>query len=67
MNIEKYLKTVLLNALNELDIKISFDDIVIERSRDEKHGDYATNIAMQLAKPLKKGSTRYRKNNYFKY
>ncbi|MGI6675529.1 MAG: arginine--tRNA ligase [Bacilli bacterium] len=54
MNIEKYLKTVLLNALNELDIKISFDDIVIERSRDEKHGDYATNIAMQLAKPLKK-------------
>jgi arginyl-tRNA synthetase len=54
MNIEKYLKTVLINALNELDIKISFDDIVIERSRDEKHGDYATNIAMQLAKPLKK-------------
>lgn len=54
MNIEKYLKTVLLNALNKLDIKISFDDIVIERSRDEKHGDYATNIAMQLAKPLKK-------------
>lgn len=54
MNIEKHLKTVILNALNELDIKISFDDIVIERSRDEKHGDYATNIAMQLAKPLKK-------------
>ena len=49
MNIEKHLKTVILNALNELDIKISFDDIVIERSRDEKHGDYATNIAMQLA------------------
>lgn len=28
-------------------------DVVIERTRDKQHGDFACNIAMQLAKPLK--------------
>ncbi len=27
------------------------DDIVVERPRDRTHGDYATNVAMRLAKP----------------
>ena len=26
----------------------------VERARDAKHGDYASNLAMQLAKPLRR-------------
>lgn len=33
---------------------ISLDDIVIEIPKDKAHGDYATNIAMKLARVLKK-------------
>ncbi len=32
---------------------INIPKIQVERTRDAKHGDYATNIAMLLAKPLK--------------
>lgn len=39
-----------LAALPELDT-IS---VIVERARDSKHGDFATNVAMQLAKPARK-------------
>ena len=35
-----------------LEITIQKDDIKIEYSRDASHGDFATNIAMVLAKTL---------------
>ncbi len=37
----------------ELDAEVP-RDIHIERTRTREHGDYATNIAMQLAKPARK-------------
>lgn len=36
------------------DKKIKASDVIIERPKDESHGDYATNVAMQLSKELGK-------------
>lgn len=54
MNVSLYLQTKLKNALVKLDIDFALESIVIERSKDFLHGDYASNIAMQLTKLLKK-------------
>jgi len=54
MNVSLYLQTKLKNALIKLDIDFALESIVIERSKDFLHGDYASNIAMQLTKLLKK-------------
>ena len=32
--------------------ELSVDDLVLERPRNRDHGDWASNIAMKLAKPL---------------
>jgi arginyl-tRNA synthetase len=52
MDINLHLKTLIHDALKGIGVSYALDDITIERSRDEKHGDYASNIAMQLAKTL---------------
>ncbi len=52
--IEKYLKQLIAKASLDLGINVDPAQIVIETSKDEKHGDFATNIAMQLARSLKK-------------
>ncbi len=52
--IEKYLKALIAKASLELGYEVSIDQIVIETSKDEKHGDFATNIAMQLARTVRK-------------
>lgn len=52
MDINLHLKTLIHDALSRIGVSYALDDITIERSRDEKHGDYASNIAMQLAKTL---------------
>ncbi len=52
--IEKYLKALIAKASDEVGYAVDVDQIVIETSKDEKHGDFATNIAMQLARPLRK-------------
>ncbi len=44
------LKKALLPLLKECGIDANENDIVIERSRDTAHGDYATNCAMKFAK-----------------
>lgn len=51
MEITEIIKKGLGLALSELDI--AFDgDIHLEHPKDLSHGDYATNIAMVLAKQL---------------
>ena len=35
------------------DNTVNVDNIRIDRTKDRAHGDFATNIAMLLAKPLK--------------
>lgn len=52
MTIELTLKTKIREAFQQLSITLEFDQIVIERSKEKIHGDYATNIAMQMAKTL---------------
>lgn len=54
MNVSQYLQTKIKAALDKLDVVFDLQNIVIELSKDPAHGDYATNIAMQLTRILKK-------------
>ncbi len=51
---EEKLKLAIKDSLLKLGIETSLDSIIIERSKEKIHGDYATNIAMKSAKILKK-------------
>jgi len=50
MDILDSLKVNLQNAFKELGHDVSLNDIVIEHSKDESHGDFATNCAMKLSR-----------------
>ncbi|MFK5970400.1 MAG: arginine--tRNA ligase [Candidatus Marithrix sp.] len=50
---KQHLQQLFTNALEQLDINQNID-IRLERTRDTKHGDFACNIAMILAKKLHK-------------
>ena len=52
--IDIYLQTIVKDAAEKLGITLALENIVIETSKDSSHGDYATNIAMQLARSLRK-------------
>ncbi len=52
MTIEMTLKTKIQEAFRALSITLELDQIVIERSKGKIHGDYATNVAMQMARTL---------------
>ena len=41
-----------LDARGASDTSIGLEDVVLERPRNRDHGDWASNIAMKLAKPL---------------
>jgi arginyl-tRNA synthetase len=50
-----YLKQILTEALKSFDLDESdWPDIQVEKPRDPSHGDAATNLALMLAKPLRK-------------
>ncbi len=53
MSVEMELKKCIQKALNQLGIILPFEQIIIERSKEKIHGDYATNIAMQMARTLR--------------
>src|SRR3954465_1308215 len=53
MNSADVLRAELVRAARSLGVSEGVEPVV-ERPRDEGHGDLATNLAMQLAKPLKK-------------
>ena len=52
LDIEMHLKNLLLKAFEKLDVVINVDKIIIEKSKEKTHGDYASNVAMQMAKVL---------------
>ncbi len=54
MSNEKELQTILAEAAKKLGLEVKPEEIVIERSKDPTHGDYATNLAMKSAKALHK-------------
>lgn len=56
---KEYIQSVLQEALNTIKAKENFNSsapirIIVEDSKDKVHGDFATNLAMLLAKPMKK-------------
>lgn len=53
MDITNKIKQELLNVLEKLDVKDSIN-YVVEIPKDNTNGDYATNIAMQLTRVLRK-------------
>ncbi len=53
MTIELTLKTKIQEAFERIGVTLTLEQIVIERSKEKIHGDYATNIAMQMARVLK--------------
>ena len=50
MDIIENLKLKLQAALLALGQEVALNDIVIEKSKDETHGDYATNVAMKFSR-----------------
>ena len=54
LDVEVTLKNAIQNALKTLGAEVELDKIVIERSKDKTHGDYATTVAMQMARILHK-------------
>lgn len=50
MDIIEKLKLNIQKAFSSLGQEVALNDIIIERSKDESHGDYATNAAMKLCR-----------------
>ena len=48
------LKELIGTVLEKNQIDFDLNEIVVEVPKDNSHGDYATNVAMQLARTLKK-------------
>ena len=54
LDMETKLKLVIHEALSKIGASVDIKDIVIEHSKDKAHGDYATTVAMQMARVLRK-------------
>lgn len=51
MTTKEYIIEQLQNFLSNQNVKDI--DVILQKPKDEAHGDYATNLAMQLARPLR--------------
>ena len=54
MSNEIVLQNLLAEAAKKIGLEVAPEEIVIERSKDSTHGDYATNLAMKSASKLHK-------------
>lgn len=54
MELKEVLKIKIQKALKELNVDLALDEIIIENSKDPAHGDYASNVAMKLARTFGK-------------
>lgn len=54
LNFKSHLSDLFAQALREVAPELAQTPILIERPKQASHGDYACNLAMQLAKPLRK-------------
>ena len=54
LDIEIKLKELVKKGLSNLGVEVDLSSIVIERSKDKSHGDYATTVALQMARALHK-------------
>jgi arginyl-tRNA synthetase len=54
LNFKSHLSELFAQALREVAPDLTQTEILIERPKQASHGDYSCNLAMQLAKPLRK-------------
>ena len=54
MDIVESLKIKIQEALSKLGQQASLEDIIIEKSKDTTHGDYASNVAMKFSRSFAK-------------
>ena len=54
LDIELKLKELVQAGLKNLGVEVELSNIVIERSKDKTHGDYATTVALQMSRVLRK-------------
>ena len=54
LDIETKIKSAIQKALSKLGVEVELSNIVIERSKYPTHGDYASTVAMQMARQLHK-------------
>src|SRR5690625_7690614 len=56
IEVEETIKNEIKNAIIKIDTdnSIQLPEIILEKPKDTAHGDFATNIAMQLARQFKK-------------
>ena len=52
-DIETLLKNLISEAFKKMGHELDLNDIVIERSKEKAHGDYATNVAMKMARLMR--------------
>ena len=52
--LKAHITDLLIRAANNMGANVSQTNIVLERPKSAEHGDFATNLAMMLAKPLQK-------------
>ncbi|MDY0345017.1 MAG: arginine--tRNA ligase [Bacilli bacterium] len=52
MNIETLLKNKITQALKQLGLEVTENEVVLEHPKDESRGDYATNAALQYARQI---------------
>ena len=52
MDIQDYLKQKIQSSLSTLGLDLPLDAIIIETTKDVKHGDYATNVCLKYAKTI---------------
>ena len=54
MDIERQIKEKIIDAFAQYDIQLQLNDVVIERSKDKQHGDYASNVALKNSRLFSK-------------
>ena len=62
MKIEENIKIKIQEAIKKMGFDVELNDIVIEHSKDPKHGDFASNIALKSARIMKKSPTEIAQN-----
>ena len=61
--VRKLIKSALNNAKNDGDLELSImPEIVVEKPKEEKFGDFSTSLAMGLAKSERRSHTKSRKS-----
>jgi arginyl-tRNA synthetase len=55
--VKKLIINLIKNACHKISIDLNENEIQIDRPKSLEHGDYSSNIALQISKRLKKKST----------